>query len=228
MQEFPGNSHASKDMEPEKSEPTETETPKKIVTGKITTRRKPLGARLKDMFVSDGSNFVDYLVEKVIVPTIKELVITTINQTATGFQQGIEQKLFGEVRTTRPTTIINRPGGPNGPVSYNQRYNSTPVGNSRRETPHYHQTQTRRRSNEVKDVIFEKRDDADYILTQLDCLTEEQGYCTVLEYYDLVGVPTQSTDADFGWYDLGRARVHQLATDQFVINMPRPRDLEVR
>lgn len=223
--DFPGNSHTSRIVQPEKSEETpEPEKIKKVVTGKVTTRKKPLGARLKEMFVSDGGSFVDYLVESVVIPTIKELVITTITQTATGFQQGIEQRLFGEVRS-RPTTIINRPGGSSGPVAYN-RYSAGHSVQTRNGTPVYQAP--RRRSNAIEDVIFQTRNDADAVLETLDCLIDDQKFCTVNDYYDLVGIRTQSTDADWGWYDLGRARVNQLAKDQFLISMPRPREIEIR
>jgi hypothetical protein len=226
--DFPGNSHAAKivtDKETEPAEPKATSEPKKVekvVTGKAIPRKKPLGTRLKDMFINDGGGFGEYLVEKVIVPMTKDMILSIITQTADGVRGGIEQKLFGPDeagRRSRPVTSY----GTGKPVVNYTRY-STPASSRSVTTrpPGY----MSRRSNSVKDIILEDREEGDLVLGELDAVIEKYGHCTVGDFYSLVGETPVNTDEEWGWTDLGQARVQKIAPREYLVSMPRPHPIE--
>lgn len=232
MDQFPGNSHTSRivnntpDPKPEPAKTEATSEPKKVekvVNGKVTQRTKPLGSRLKDMFVNDGGSFGEYLVEKVVVPMMKDMVLSIITQTADGFRQGLEEKLFGpdeQGRRTRPTSygatrpVVNYTRYSNGSSSRRDSSTRPPIGRGAR------------RSNVVKEFIVETREDGDLVLEELDAMIDSVGHCTVGDYYSSMGERPHSTDEEWGWTNLNEARVNKISADEFLISMPRPRPID--
>ncbi len=228
MDQFPGNSHTSrieaKGPTPAKSE--ETSEPKKVVSGKVRQRNKPLSTRLKNMFINDGGSFGEYLVEKVIVPMMKDMALSVITQTADGVRQGIEDKLFGpDERGHRGRTTSYGTGRP--VVNYTRYSNNTSMRRDSSTRPPSGYAPIRR-SNRLKDIVLESREDADLVLEELDAIidTPDVGHCTVGDFYGLVGETTRSTDEEWGWTDLSQARVSKLSPKEFLISMPRPRPIE--
>jgi hypothetical protein len=224
MDEFPGNAHAqqriteNKAPEPAKSE--EASEPKKVINGKVTTRNKPLGTRLKNMFLNEGAGFGEHLVENVVVPMIKDMALSIVTQIGDGLRQGVEGALFGADRV-RP-----RPRSTGyGPTRVN--YNNISRSSTRRpeDRPPYRREAVRR-SNRVEDVIVESREAGDMVIEELNAKIDDFGHCTVADFYSCVNIVPQSTDNDWGWSDIREARVHRLSPDEFVITMPRPRFLE--
>jgi hypothetical protein len=230
MEEFPGNSFAAKKIKVAKVEPTEEGIPtveekereklESVVNGTVKQRKKTLGARFRQHFATEGEGFLDHLVEKVVIPKSLELVNTIIRQTADAFAQGVEEALFGK-STTRPTAPP-RPG----------------YGNVHRPTP-YHQMSSSarpvtasnfqpviRRSNIVKDVVVEIRDDAELVLDTLRGIIERHGNCTLADFYDLVDITPTSTDNEWGWTDLRSARSKEISSGGYLIVLPRVESLE--
>jgi hypothetical protein len=239
MEDFgslPGNSHSAKlkkeqqDAEPETTEATEGETGdakqvKKVVNGKVTTRRKPLGEQFRNMFASkDEQSFIDYLINDVAVPMAQELMITMVEQTMDGIKNGIGNRISGTTghRSTSRTTSY----GTGRPViNYNAQYRSTPartVVRSGAPAPRM----TIRRSNRVQDIFLESREDGLDVLDELKDKIAGFGHCTVGDLYAAVGETPKSTDQEWGWDDLEEARVRRLATGEFQLVLPRP--IEIR
>jgi hypothetical protein len=230
--DFPGNSNAARivvektpEGETEKETSDEPKKVEKVVAGRAIKRKKPLGTRVKDMFINDGGNFGGYLVEKVIVPRMKDMVLSIITQTADGFAQGLEEKMFGSegrARRTRPTNY----GSGRQPVNYT-RYSNPPSTTMRRDN--YTRppgTGYVRRSNMVQDIIVETRDDGDIILTQMDTMIDRYGHATVGDFYGFAGERPVPTDEEWGWISLAGARVEKLNSEEFRIVMPRPHPIE--
>jgi hypothetical protein len=59
----------------------------------------------------------------------------------------------------------------------------------------------------MKEIALATMDDAQEVLTALKALRTENGFATVSELYDLVGIPTTYKDAYEGWQNLAIARV---------------------
>lgn len=225
MEDFPGNSHASKVQSQEKPEPEKPKTansePKKaqkVVTGKA--QKKPIGQRFRQMFASDGQSFGEHLVEHVIIPGIKELILATAFKTLDGLKEGVEQSIFGDSkpRTTRTTSYgTGRPQ-----VQYN-RFSSPATS---RPHPPGQAPRIIRRSNVIEDIILPTRADGEAVKEELQAVIDSVGHCTVGDLYSTVDIQPNKTDEGWGWDDISAARVRMLPTGEFLLVMPRPIPIE--
>lgn len=236
MSEFPGNSHISKIQPPVAADPakpllkpviTETSAPvveesdKKIVTGSVTKRKKPLGKRFSEMFVVGDDSFAQHILKNVVIPTAKELAITMVTQAGDNFRMMVEQALTGKVRTQNNA----RPNAAGGPINYNRMSAATGSAIVNRATSAAATYKPIvRHSNQIEDIVLEDRSDGDNVLLHLDALIERQGHCTVGDYYGLVGERPVNTDEQWGWtadHNLASARV-MAVRGGYLINFPRP------
>jgi hypothetical protein len=78
----------------------------------------------------------------------------------------------------------------------------------------------------VRDYILETREDADLVLEELDAVIDSVGHCTVGDFYSTMGDTPNQTDEEWGWTSLSAARVTKVASNEFLISMPRPRPIE--
>lgn len=230
--EFPGNSHATRrneTQEPVKSEATsEPKEVKKVVSGKVTERPKPIGKRLKTMFINDGGGFVDHLIDTIVVPMAKDMLLTVVKQVGDGLASGFEEMIYGPSENGRRRSPLNR--GPSGRTVIN--YNHVASSNTRRsaDRPPYSRSVSRR-SNDVKDLIVESRATGEMVIEELEAMIDADGsggYCTVGDYYSIMDLVPVSTDQEWGWTDLREARVNRVSENEFLISMPRPKQLRFR
>lgn len=225
--EFPSNSHP---IEPridqiaklkappvEQTEPEETEEPpKEKLNGKVVFKRKKLVPRLKSLFVEEGRSFGDHLIENVIVPMVKDVILSVVIQTGDSFRKGFEQVLFPNGSSTSHV----QPGRAQGPISYDQMSRSA---GARR--PDYNRPQ--RQSNRLDDLSFPLRSDAQQVLTYIETQIDQYGHCSVGDLYDYVDHPVQSTDDKWGWTDVNRAYIRD-ARSEYLLILPDPRPIHRR
>jgi hypothetical protein len=232
--DFPSNSH-SKDVrvsqieklkavpEPVEDETEDVKEPaekgKESFEGKVFTRRKKLGPRLKRMFVDDGQNYAELLLESVIVPRLKDIGMGIVNMILSNIQRGAEDVFHpngssvNDVRSSRT----------HGPINYNDLHRSTTT--IRRVDP----VVARRQSNKLDDLAFEYRSDAQKVLTYIDAQIEEIGHCTVADLYDYVDPDKiQSTDDKWGWINVERAYIKDVGREGFLLVLPDPRAIHRR
>jgi hypothetical protein len=200
---------------------------KKVVTGTVRQRRKPLGTRLKEMFANeDGDTFAQYLVDNVIVPMAKDMVLSVITQTADGIRGGIEERLFGSSQQSRTRTTSYGTGRP--VVNYT-RYSSSSTNRPSARTTAPTPRITVRRSNKVQEVILESRGEGESVIEELQAKIDDFGHCTVGDFYASVGITPRSTDESWGWdmpdFDQ-QARVRRLGEGEYLMLMPRPIEIE--
>lgn len=238
--DFPGNSINSRieEKKPEKAPDERTtedlynekglDSPKKVkkvVTGKVTENKKNLGKRFKDMFIHDGGNFAEHVMEKVVAPMVKDMALSIATQMVDGFRQGVEEMLFGpDGKGERRRTTSYGTGRP--VVNYTRYSSNTRVSRSG-DRPGRDRDDSIRRSNRVKEIIVETREDGDAVIEELEAIIDSDiGHCTVGDFYAACGESTVSTDEEWGWTDLRNARVSKLGRDEYLISMPRPRAIE--
>lgn len=218
--EFPGNSFAAKQVKVtgEGMIPkTAAEDPpvKKIepvINGKAEQRKKTLGRRFREHFVTEGESFFDHIVEKVVIPKSLELVNTIIAQTADAFKQGVEEALFGG--------RSNRPAPPPRPGHATIRTNYNGVATPPKPTATAFYQPVVRRSNVVKDVVLEYREDVELVLDTLRGVIERHGNCTLGDFYGLVDIQTNPVDEEWGWTNLASARSREVNGGYLVV-LPR-------
>lgn len=232
--DFPGNSHTSRivgnDGEAGTPEADGVSTPKKVekvVQGKVITRKKPLGVRFKEMFASgNGDSFAEHLVENVVVPMIKDIILSVITQTAEGFKQGLEERLFeGQPRPSRRSSYSD--GRPPSVAYHRMSSSSTTMRRDSGTRPPA--PRVIRRSNVVEDIILASREDGDAVREELEAMIDSVGHCTLGDLYDLVGITPKSTDEGWGWTDISRSRINRIPGSnppEFLLTMPRPIPIE--
>ena len=199
LDEFPSNSHKSKEKKTVKIEEIES---KKIIKGNVKRREKKetLGSRVKNEIIStDGKSVLEYLLTDIFIPAAKDLIVDLV-------RGGVENMVYGGDRSSR-----DRSRGKSR-VSYESYYDR------RNDRPRY---SNHRSSRVIDDVIFDHRSEADDVLVAMLDEIDDYGIISVGRFYDLVGVKTSPTDFKWGWETLNSAKVVR-DRDGFVISFPRP------
>ena len=199
--EFPDNSHAGKARK--KQEP--------VVTVPVHVRPEGFFSRMRSSFFSgSGGSIGNDLIFEVLVPAAKSMLMDALTQ-------GLQKTFYGN---SQPSGRSYSPTS-SGYVSYNNYY--APSQQQQAAPPQRAQT---RRSDTVSNVDFPERADAIRVLEQLQELVGVYGMTSVADYYDLVGLKSEITDEQWGWYSLNGVYPQRLPGARgFVLNLPRPRPL---
>ena len=180
----------------------------KVASGR--TRKKSVGKMFADTFLADDIRTVKgYIFKDVVVPTIKNLIVDMISDTA-------ERLFFGETRGRRSSG-----GGLNERNSYTAYYKS---GNRNRSGS---DSRDRNARIDYSDIIFDTRDEAEEVLTNLIDLTTEYSSASVGDLYDLAGISREAnfTDEKWGWVDFSGANVRRVR-DGYLLDLPKAKPLD--
>lgn len=209
--EFPGNSkNPQKPADPKKVE--------RVVQSEVVSKKKSLGRRLKDLFIGgDSRTVVEHVFKEILIPQVKDMVTDAASQ-------GFERMIYGENRPGG-RRYGARPGTPPGQTNYN-RYatrGNNPIGRSGREDRGHATAQPR--SQEIDDILFATRVEADTVLERMDDLMREYENVSISDLYSLIGWTSNYTHQKWGWLDLRDSAV-QRVRDGYVLNLPRPVPLD--
>ena len=71
-------------------------------------------------------------------------------------------------------------------------------------------------------IEFETRGDAEVVLGYMRDICDEQGFCTVFNYYEITGNRPNSTDINYGWYELpeGIVKVQKKFNGYYRLTLP--------
>lgn len=201
--DFPANSHKASD----KSVPTEKAEKKinKVVNGNVVTRKKPVGQRLKDIFVGgEFKNAVSYIAIEVLVPAARNMVVDATTK-------GVERLIYGDSPNRRNVIDMNR-----SRVSYNN-----PIDRSRsrgamlpNQPPHYN-----RPSRVSNEIILVSRQEAELVLSTMIDIIETYDFASIADLHELVGLPSTHVDNKWGWVSLNHVQIRQIR-DGYLIDLP--------
>lgn len=204
-EEFPSNARSSKSPAQKKVGEKKVH---KVVKGEAKAQKKPLWERFKEIFIGGDSRGVgEYVLMDVLIPAAKDMIADAVSQ-------GVERKLFGDVRSSsrrggyRPST-----GGPLGHVSYHKM--SEP---SRRGEPERSYNR-RSRGGPADNIWVPTRAEASEVLDTLAELIDVYEVATVADLYELVGMTADFTYEKFGWVSMHGFDVRR-AKDGYVIVVP--------
>lgn len=170
-----------------------------VVKSGVKIQKKSIVKRVVDAFVGeDVGDVKTYLIYDVAIPAVKNLMYDLVSN-------GASMMLFGNARPKRDN--ITRYGS-NSYVSYNKI-----------SSPREYARPNHKATHEFGDILFESRDDAEEVLTNLVDLVEVYGVVTVSDLYDLVGKTSAFTDRGFGWTRLGSSRVVR-GRDGYILDLP--------
>ena len=168
----------------------------KIVKGKVKTKKK--NGILASFINDDLQDIKKYIVEDVLIPTIKKTITDVV-------KNSIDMFFYGEVsRSTRSNSSR---------ISYSSYYD-------REREP-----RSRRNSLLIDDIVLESRAEAEEVLDRLDEMIEEFGMASVLNLYDLIGVTAPFTADKYGWTDIRNATAVRVR-DGYLLKLPRVMPLD--
>lgn len=210
MEEFPSNSQNPRIASETVKEDAEKKV-QKIISGEAVRRKKSTGARFKEMFFGDDTKSVlEYVFSDVLIPAARDMIVDA-------FTQGLERKIFGEVRSSnrrtghRPTT--------GGYTSYN-RYASNQTSVTNRSDEPRNMSRRARGSHDFDEIILKTRSEAEGVIDRMYELLEKHTTVSVSDLYELVGIEGSYVDEKWGWTDLRGADVRRVS-DGYLLNLPK-------
>lgn len=209
----------TRDSFPSNQDPKPTDKPQEkpklqAVTKSAVQRKMSIGRRIKNALVVDDAQSIGaYLLEDVVIPTVK----TLISDIAVG---AIERALYGEARG-RPMSSSRISG--RGYTPYNRIYSSgsrvTPPDDGpgdRREL-----SRDARRSHDFGEIVFESRPEAYEVLDRLNDQIKNFDVATVGDLLDLSGITATHVDENWGWRTLATAQVRRVRNG-YILDLERP------
>ncbi len=208
-EEYPSNSNKAREASLIRAEETphkETETPKQSqASDVIETEARPLRSRdislakqvLSAIFPGGMAEIRDRLIWDYAVPQIKAFLHGGWNDAGDAIfgNQGIQRTSnVSYDRAYRPQRLISR---------------STSASNLRGNEWAY------------QEVVWSTRTDAQSKLNELADLLRRYNSITLLDYNEIMGLETRSTDPNYGWISLSTAKVER-SYDGWVVVLPRP------
>ena len=198
MEDFKGNPNALK-------KPDE-----RRITGPVTkdVKVKPANSGGR-FFAQDLKTTTRGVTNEVFIPGIKNLFVNVL-------KKFVDYLFLGGVSQSNNNYInYNSVLGTPARVTYSNGFNQ----------PVAPQQPIRQSLYSVNEVIFTDRGPAEQTLIEMNNTILRYGMVSVLDFYDLVGLPCKSTDNKYGWKNLETARVER-TYDGYRIEFPRIIPLE--
>ena len=223
MDEFPSNSkmgHGLGRVRPDKApQPDLPEKPRitRVVEGEVIRRKKPVGKRFTDMFISgDAKGTVGYIIMTILIPAAQNAVIESGNAAL--------ERVFGQNLSPTNRTIARNAMQNVGHVAYNRMSQQSPFSNARqvqsRMTPRGHA------HHDFGELIFATKVEAVETLDQMYTVLSQYQAITVSELYEMVGEPANPIDTKWGWVDLRSSQVRRVQGGGYLLDLPKPEPLD--
>lgn len=200
MEDYKPNSHRFK--EEQKTASTEKKV-EKVVKGTAKIRKKSELSKFTDNFISEDAGKVkSYIFMDVLLPALKKLVSDVVTD-------GIDMILYGETGRTKKSSS-----------STGQYVSYSSYSSRDRDRTRYSSDSNRGRMN-LDDIEFERKSDADNVLTQMDEIIDRYGTVSVADLYDLAGLVAPHTATRYGWTNISSAEPMRTRHGAWVIKFPR-------
>ena len=187
----------------------------KMVDATEYKRKENTVTKLIDMFLpEDAYDLKDYIINGIVVPMIKD-GLEDIGHTLI---RGSGRKKSSSRRRYRRDYDDDDDIRP----AYRKYYDDR-----RRERDYDDDRYYKPERTDFKNVRFKSRGDAERILTKMEDIIYQNRYVSLLDFYEITGQPTKSTDDNYGWTNLDRAKVERLRSDNgYMIRFPSPMPLD--
>lgn len=197
MQDYKPNSNRFKEEQKAAITNPPEKKVEKVIKGKAKTKKKGEIRKFADGFISeDVSNVKSYIIDDLIIPTLKRTIVDAIKNSA-------EMIFLGKISDSGRS----RSGA--GYVSYRD-YN-------KRDEPRSRESSSRFDYDEIR---FDTRADAEAVLDQMIDMIGRYGLVTVADMYDMADLTAPYTSNRYGWMSLRTADVAR-ASDGYYIRLPR-------
>lgn len=197
MAEYAPNSHKSKETSTAVS--TDDKKVKKVVAGKVRTKKKSEMSKFKDVFIAeDAQNVKSYIFMDVLVPALKKAISDIV-------RDGIDMILYGDTKRSSRSSNSSY-------ISYRDYSN--------RDRDRRDDRRTVRSGFDFEDIIFETRGDAEEVRSLMDELLDQYQVVSVADLYDLAGMSSPYTANKYGWTNLRNAEVVRVR-DGYMLKLPK-------
>lgn len=178
----------------------------KVVNGSVKVKKKNELHKVADIFISeDVKNIKEYVLMDVLVPTVKKVIMGTIDMLLNGGSGN-----------------YNYSGRSSGSkVSYARYYDD------RKDTHRYAESSRSSRPRfDHDDIVFETRGEAEAVREEMCNVIERYGFVTVADMYDMANIPQPYTSERYGWTNLRTADVVRYPGGGFIIKLPKTEPIE--
>lgn len=202
MENYKPNSHKYKEEQKQKKEQLEKKKVEKVISGKAKIKKKSEATKFTEKIISteDVGNLKSYLLEDVIIPTIRNTIWDAITNS-------LDMILFGGTGRSRRKSLSSK-------VSYRDYYDEKKRGSSRL-------SERKRSGYDFDDIILETRGEAEEVLERMDELIETYSFASVADLYDLVGITCDYTDNKYGWTNIRNAEPIRVRGGGYMLKMPK-------
>lgn len=200
--DYKGN--ANKDKEAKEQQPPKEL--KKIVTGEVTTKKKGIGRKFKELIVeADFRSVIGYIMMDILIPAAKNMIVDSA-------AKGAERMVYGDSGMRR------RGIGGGSRVSYDRIGRSGIGGSPLRGAPAIERgIRTTRQTRE--DYIISSRKEAEEVLEMMTDVIDNYEVVSVSDLNELVGYPSSHVDNKWGWTFLGDVQIRQIR-EGYLIDLP--------
>ena len=196
MEDYPSNSMRSRETTTTNNKQTETPKGKKVVSGKVTKKKKNEFVKILEAFMpKDLATYKHNFIYNIVIPSIQGILTSGVNDL---FDNGTNNKRNG----------IG--------VSYDNYYNTTRVNRVNRGGNGV----TMHKAYSFDDPIFDSRFDAEEVLNGMRDIIRQYNVVSVADLYDLAGIAHSYTENKYGWNDISSASVMR-ANDGYYIRLPK-------
>lgn len=174
---------------------------------KIVRRKKPLGARMREMFLGGETKGVfNYVIGEVLAPAAREMFVDAVSES-------MERIVYGDRKRPSRRPATKSSGFSGGSMTNYSRYSRPsetrpPNGKDLRDAPSF------------DEVILESRTQAQEVIDQMRDVIDEYEFVSVADFYEMVGERSHHTDHKYGWFDLKEGRVRRV-NNGWLIELPR-------
>lgn len=217
MEDYASNSKSQKEgVEAEVARPPKDV--QKVVSGEVKTKKRGLGARVKDVVVmADIKSVLRHVGWEILLPAAKNMIydgaVSVVDRTM--FPNGSGRRGYGGYPSgpsTGPRVTYNNP--------INRSYRDIRDAASRPGPP------SGPRSRPIfEDVVLSSRHEAETVLERMNDILDNYELVSVADLYELCGLPGSHTDNKWGWVGLVGSSVRQIR-DGYVLELPAPEPIQ--
>ena len=176
----------------------------KVVRGKVTLKEQNDIQKIANDFLAEDLKTVkDRIIAEYLIPMLK-------NGLCSIFNSAISIALWGDDRSRSSSTNYNSASRQRN--SYDRYYQD---GQSSRQGP------SGRPARTLQNLDFEVRYDADGTLNEMYDALRKYKQVSVGDLWDMMGVSNESTDYNYGWYNLDGAYIKGIPGGYRLV-LPRP------
>lgn len=202
MVQYKPNSHRSKEAQNAGAAPAQPERPKpeKVISGKAVAKPKGKLAQIAGNFiVEDFKKVKEYIIKDVILPTLKDMLWTSI-------ARGSERMLYGESGHSPKNSKL-------GHINYGGIFKQVVSnGDPARST---------NRQHFLDSIILDDYGDAQRVLAAMEAYIAKYGSVTVAELHEFIDEPMGDyTNTQWGWRSVNTVTITRVSDGKYKINLP--------